>query len=85
MESETRVCQNCESQFMIEPEDFDFYKKIDVPPPTWCPDCRMKRRLTWRNEHDLYRRKDDAGGKEIFSGFPPDAPIKIYEKEYWIS
>lgn len=85
MGSETKTCQNCKQQFTIDPEDFDFYKKMSVPPPTFCPECRMKRRFAWRNEHNLYRRKDDASGKDIFAGFPPDTPLKIYEKEYWIS
>lgn len=26
-----RTCQNCRQDFTVEPEDFDFYKKIDVP------------------------------------------------------
>jgi|TARA_Y100000031_G_scaffold99372_1_gene108859 hypothetical protein len=26
----SKTCQNCKSEFTIEPEDFEFYKKIDV-------------------------------------------------------
>lgn len=29
---ETKQCQNCEQEFTIEPDDFNFYRKIDVPP-----------------------------------------------------
>jgi len=47
---ETKTCQNCKIEFVIEKEDFNFYEKIKVPPPTWCPECRMIRRMTWRNE-----------------------------------
>lgn len=53
--SETRVCQNCKNSFLIEPEDFDFYKKIQVPAPTWCGQCRRQRRLAFRNERSLYK------------------------------
>ncbi|HEY4527822.1 MAG TPA: hypothetical protein VJL09_02170 [Candidatus Paceibacterota bacterium] len=35
MNVETRSCQNCNNNFTIEPEDFKFYDKISVPPPTW--------------------------------------------------
>lgn len=31
---ENRICQNCKNDFIIEPEDFVFYEKIKVPPPT---------------------------------------------------
>lgn len=85
IQSETKNCQNCKNQFTIEPDDFAFYEKMKVPPPTFCPECRLKRRLAWRNEHNLYRRKDDRTGQEIFAGFPSKAPIKVWEKEYWVS
>ena len=80
-----RVCQNCKNTFTIEPEDFAFYEKMQVPPPTWCPECRLKRRLSWRNERNLFRAKDAATGKDIFTGITPHAPIKIYDIEYWRS
>ncbi len=83
--TETRACQSCKQQFTIEPDDFAFYERIKVPPPTFCPQCRLKRRLAWRNERHLFRGRDAASGKEIFTGIPPQAPVKIYELEYWRS
>lgn len=50
MNSETRNCQNCKQPFTIEPDDFGFYEQIKVPPPTWCSDCRLMRRMSFRNE-----------------------------------
>ena len=85
MQQETKNCQNCKQEFRIEPEDFLFYEKMRVPPPTWCPECRMIRRMVFRNERLLFRRKDDASGKEIFSEFPAVVPATVYEKDYWWS
>ncbi|MFA6006416.1 MAG: hypothetical protein WC764_01665 [Candidatus Paceibacterota bacterium] len=85
MNIETKTCQNCKKSFNIEPEDFEFYEKIKVPPPTFCPDCRLKRRLIWRNERALFKRKCDATGKEIFSMFHPDAQVRVYDRDYWWS
>ena len=87
MNSETKICQNCKQNFTIEPEDFDFYKKIDVPPPTWCPDCRFQRRLAWRNERGLYKRKCDAPGhnEDIISIYSPQSGFKAYDSKYWWS
>ena len=85
MNSETRICQNCKIEFTIEPEDFAFYEKMKVPPPTFCPECRLVRRASFRNEHFLFRRKDELTGKEVFSGLPPEAPYKTYEHDYWWS
>lgn len=93
-------CQNCQNQFIIEPKDFEFYSKIKVPPPTFCLDCRLQRRLAWRNERTLYKRKCDAPGhnEDIISIYPPkfsgekfrrvnhkDSPFKVYDQKYWWS
>jgi len=84
MDSETKQCQNCKKDFIIEPEDFAFYEKMKVPPPTWCPECRLQRRYAWRNEWHLMKKKD-IHGKEIFSLFHEDSPIKIMEIAEWYS
>ena len=85
MDSETRQCQNCSKDFVIEPEDFDFYEKIHVPAPTFCPDCRMIRRFHYRNERMLFRRPDAHTGKEIFSGFSVEANVKTVTNDHWIA
>lgn len=85
MNSETKTCQNCRHSFVIEPEDFDFYKKAKVPPPTFCPDCRLQRRMTWRNERSLYKDQCDFCGNAIVSMYSPDKPFTVYCKECWFS
>ncbi len=77
-------CQNCHRDFVIESEDFNFYEKIKVPAPTFCPLCRMQRRMSWHNERYLFRRKSDKSGKEIFSMFPPEASLVVWDKSEWI-
>ncbi|HHD92486.1 MAG TPA: hypothetical protein ENL06_02590, partial [Candidatus Portnoybacteria bacterium] len=84
-QTETRICQNCGKEFTIEPEDFEFYEKIGVPAPTFCPDCRLQRRMMWRNERKLYKRKCDLCGKDIISIYPPDAPFPVYCSKCWNS
>ncbi|OGN25669.1 MAG: hypothetical protein A2925_02380 [Candidatus Yanofskybacteria bacterium RIFCSPLOWO2_01_FULL_44_22] len=85
MTEETRTCQNCKNSFVIEPEDFAFYEKMKVPPPTWCPECRLKRRMLFRNEMTLYKRKCDFTGETIFSGISRDKPVKVYKSDVWFS
>ncbi len=82
---ENRNCQNCKNSFTIEPDDFTFYDKMKVPAPTFCPECRMVRRLAFRNERNLFRRKDAFTGQDSFSGFPPEANVNTYENDYWHS
>ncbi len=84
-EKEVKTCQNCKSQFTIEPEDFEFYEKIKVPPPTFCPECRFIRRAIFWNNGQLFRKKDVRTGQEIFSTYPEESPIKIYDRDFWWS
>lgn len=80
-----KSCHHCKKNFEITNDDLDFYKQLNVTEPTHCPSCRQQRRLTWRNERTLYKRKCDATGKDIVSVFSTDKPFKVYENEYWYS
>jgi len=80
-----KSCQNCKNQFPIEPDDIAFYEQMQVPPPTFCPDCRLQRRLAFRNEHFLYKVKSGFSGKEIFSMHPPESGLNVFENEIWYS
>jgi len=85
MDMQEKLCKSCGNQFHIEDEDFDFYAKISVPSPTWCPECRMKRRFMWRNERNLYRGKCALTGKDIITCFAPDSKIVVYDRDTWWS
>lgn len=79
------ICRNCSQSFEIASDDLAFYEKISVPPPAFCPDCRLQRRLSWRNERTLHRNRCAATGKDIISGFHPDAGYTVYDRDYWWS
>src|ERR1051326_8794835 len=83
MESQTQSCQNCKKDFTIEPEDFNYYEKIKVPPPTWCPECRMIRRFACINGWSLFYRECDKCGKRTLSMYPPSQKITVYCQPCW--
>lgn len=85
MTSQTKICQNCKGSFLIEQDDLTFYEKIKVPPPTWCPECRMFRRFCFYNQRKFFQGKDFLNGKEILAGVHPESGIKTYERDYWWS
>ena len=89
-----RTCSQCPASFTIDQRDLDFYdkvspeiggKKISIPPPTLCPDCRQQRRGAQVNELHLYKRTCDLTGKQIISNFHSDSPFTVYEQEVWYS
>ena len=82
--AQTQTCQNCQAKFTLTEEDLNYFNnEIKIPVPTFCPDCRQQRRLTWRNEDNLYKRKCDATGKEIISVFSAEKPFPVYSNDYW--
>jgi hypothetical protein len=81
--SESKICQNCHQSFLIESDDFSFYEKIKVPPPTFCPECRLKRRLIWRNERSFYHRVCNLCGDKIISVFECQ-DINVYCQNCWL-
>ncbi len=83
-QSENKICQNCKKDFTIESEDFNFYEKVKVPAPTFCPLCRAQRRLAFRNERKLFKIQDAFSGKEIFSTYPKESGRKIIERSTWL-
>ncbi len=85
MNSETKQCKNCKNQFVIEPDDFGFYEKIKVPPPTFCPECRLQRRLAWRNDLCFYNCDCDLCGKSIVSLYHQEKPFTVYCNKCWWS
>lgn len=85
MSSEARACRNCSQNFVIESEDADFYKKMQVPPPTFCYLCRAQRRFAFRNDRPLFKRKSDLSGQDIFATYPQSVVFPVYSQEEWFS
>jgi len=86
-QTENRICQNCKKDFTIGQEDFSFYEKIKVPPPTFCPECRMVRRFSWRNNRSLYKRSCGLCSKNLISMYKDDGVpvycIECYNGDGW--
>lgn len=84
-QQEIKTCQNCKSSFHIDAQDFAFYEKMQVPAPTFCPKCRLQRRLSFFNLFRLYKRPCDLCKKDVISMYHPDAPYVVYCPSCWWS
>ena len=87
-----KKCKNCQAEFEVTEEDLKFYEKVSpefggkkyqIPAPTLCPECRRQRRLSWRNERNLYHRKCDLTGKQLISIYSSDKNIPVYNHQDW--
>ncbi|MFA6257117.1 MAG: hypothetical protein WCT29_02965 [Candidatus Paceibacterota bacterium] len=78
-----KPCQSCKKEFGVRKEDLVFYEQIKVPPPNFCPDCRMMRRLAFRNERTLYKRPCDLCKQDGVSLYPAGTPFPVYCQKCW--
>ena len=85
MTSETEVCQNCKSEFVIEPEDFAAYGLLDLPAPNLCPYCRWKYLLAFWIFGRFRITASALSGKRIITVLPESVPFPIYEREEFVS
>src|ERR1035437_1689598 len=81
--SSVQACQNCKKDFVIDERDQLYYKKINVPHPTWCPECRLVRRFSFQNTWDLSWRKCDKCGDRTLSVYSPEQEMIIYCQPCW--
>jgi hypothetical protein len=79
------TCKTCEKEFVIRDEDLIFYEQMKTVPPIYCPECRMARRLMFRNERILYKRSCDLCKENMITLYSPDSPYKVYCSKCWWS
>lgn len=87
-----KTCRHCSTSFEISPDDLAFYEKVSptigektfpIPPPTLCPDCRLQRRISFRNERWYYRRACGLTKKPTLSIYHPEEPFPVYVNDAW--
>ena len=77
--------QNCTLGFKIILEELQFYRRMNLPLPHLCPNCRHYERLSQRNPMKLWHRKCMKEGcdNEFETSYAPERPEIVYcEKCY---
>lgn len=54
--SEIFACESCNKNYRIIPRELEFYKRMEIPLPRMCPDCRHTRRFKARGPNRLWKR-----------------------------
>jgi hypothetical protein len=88
------TCEKCKKNFELPEAFVGLFEKLHpviggtkhvIPYPTCCPNCRYQRRLSHRNEWNLYRRKCSGTGRQIISIYSEDKPFTVFAQDYWWS
>lgn len=50
------ACKECKKNFRVIPDELAFYKRLSIPLPRLCPDCRHTRRFSARGPNRSWKR-----------------------------
>ena len=73
-----KCTHQCTQAFKIIPGELQFYRKMKIPLPILCPNCRHFERISRRNPLKLWPRTCANCKKEILSSYSPDRPEIVY-------
>lgn len=76
-------CAHCKKEFTITDDHQSFYQKIGVPEPSWCPRCRLIRRIMHANVWSVYWRNCDKCGANTLSMFSKDKKVTVFCPKCW--
>ncbi|MBN1494821.1 hypothetical protein JW911_03755 [Candidatus Peregrinibacteria bacterium] len=76
--NETLSCETCGKNYKIISQELELYKKIGIPLPKKCHECRYIERLSLRNPRKLWDRKCAKCGTAIKTTYSPDRPEIVY-------
>ncbi len=65
---EGKCNQQCTTAFKIIPQELQFYRKMNLPLPRLCPNCRHYERLKQRNPLKIWHRKCQCAGEKSENG-----------------
>ena len=88
---EVLACKKCSKNYNIVLAEFDLYKRMSVPIPEFCPDCRYLERQKLRTPRNLWHRvcvcdntthgHDQKCSNEFETPYSPDRTEKVYCEE----
>ena len=86
--NEILVCEQCSKNYRLIPNELSFYKKLSIPIPRLCPECRHTRRFQARGPNRLFDRscmceQENHGHAGLCNlpfktNYTPDAPEVLY-------
>jgi len=83
--NEVISCQKCNKAYKIISSELQFHKKLGLPLPRLCPDCRFVERFSFVNPPELWHRHCMKEGclNEFETPYAPNQPEIIYCEQHY--
>lgn len=78
------ACNDCQKNYRLLSQELDFYRKMNIPVPRRCPDCRHRHRLSRRTPFALSHRTCSRCQKSISTSYNPERPEIVYCEECYL-
>jgi hypothetical protein len=77
---EALTCVLCERNYNVVLPEVEFYKRMNIPIPRHCPECRYRRRIGLRPPRKLWHRKCMKPGcmNEFETSYAPEREEIVY-------
>jgi len=75
---EILACNDCGKNYKLIDKELEFYKKLNLPVPRKCPDCRHLERMTLRSPRKLWGRECAKCGKDMKASYSNKRPETVY-------
>jgi hypothetical protein len=75
---EVLCCEICRHKYKIMPLELRFYRRMEIPIPHFCPDCRRQQRFAASGSFRLYQASCAGCGKCIESAEKKDKASLVY-------
>ena len=77
---EVFACIECNKNYRIIADELSFYRRMEIPIPRNCPECRHLKRIRDRGPNKLWHRKcmNKDCQNEFETSYAPERPEKIY-------
>lgn len=71
-------CEKCSRNYKIISQELSLYKKMHLPAPRACPECRYMDLMKMKNPRHLYDRKCNKCDVQIKTTYSPERPEIVY-------
>ena len=77
---EVFICIECKKNYRVIVDEFSFYKRLAIPIPRNCPECRHLKRIKDRGPNKLWSRTcmKDGCENEFETAYSPERSEIIY-------
>ena len=76
--NEVLVCTKCSRNYRLIKRELEFYRKMVIPIPRKCWNCRFLDRIDRRGPYKFWKRNCDKCQKEIITNYAPNRPEIVY-------